>query len=139
MGVLAPERPQRRRGVFVMPKTFGELLRELRNARGWSGEYLADEAGVTQGLISKYETLGRKPKPETIHKLAKALDVDPAPLLFAAGYASGEEDVTPPRIAPGVRVIIDLGDGPKEGTLSEKTLRAIAELLEDVKPVESDR
>ena len=59
----------------------GEKLRRLRKRRLWLIGDLADASGVHRNQISTYE-LGRAgAHPDTIRKLAEALDVDPRELL----------------------------------------------------------
>jgi transcriptional regulator with XRE-family HTH domain len=56
--------------------TFGEKLRELREAKGLSRMALADACGVPFGTIHGYESGRRAPAFATTLKLAKALGVD---------------------------------------------------------------
>lgn len=41
---------------LMKPMTFGQRIRELREARGWSQEKLAKRSHVTRGSISQWET-----------------------------------------------------------------------------------
>ena len=57
-------------------------LRELRDARGWTQDELAEKAGVTRATVSRIE--GGKVASldlEVFEKLADALDVHPAVLI----------------------------------------------------------
>jgi HTH-type transcriptional regulator, competence development regulator len=59
---------------------FGTWLRNLRESRGFTVEGLAEEAGVSRGAVSLWESGRRNPKPPSIRKLAAALhskDSDP--------------------------------------------------------------
>lgn len=70
------------------PKKFGAELRRIRkNERNMTMIEVADKADLTQGYLSLIEN-GHKgiPKPETITKLASALEVKPDELMFLAGY-----------------------------------------------------
>lgn len=58
--------------------TFGERLRQLREARGWVQEQLADVAGVSTATISRIEAGLREPGWGTVVKLARALGVSVA-------------------------------------------------------------
>lgn len=64
--------------------TFGENLRRLREARGWSQEVLAKKMGYESGRntqISLDETSGRLPTPDKVTRYATALGCSPAELL----------------------------------------------------------
>lgn|SRR5690606_27321503 len=68
---------------------FGDKLKQLREAKGWTVNQLAMYSGVSGASISRYETGKRKPpKPPTIKKLANALKSTDAyfELMEAAGY-----------------------------------------------------
>lgn len=68
----------------------GTKIREIRTAKGWTQETLAEKLGMNQIMISQYENGGRNPKISTLKKFAEALDV---PLEeFAQCYlGSGDE------------------------------------------------
>jgi transcriptional regulator with XRE-family HTH domain len=53
-----------------------EALREIRRQKGWSQKDLADESGVGQDTISGIESGRHEPRPSTLRKLAKALDIE---------------------------------------------------------------
>jgi transcriptional regulator with XRE-family HTH domain len=59
----------------------GQKLRRLRERRVWLIGDLAEKSGVHRNLISSYEHGKSGAHPDTIRKLAKALDVDPAELI----------------------------------------------------------
>ena len=59
----------------------GEKLRRLRLRRLWLVRDLADASGVHRNQISTYELGKAGAHPDTIRKLAEALDVDPRELL----------------------------------------------------------
>jgi len=59
----------------------GEKLRTLRERRLLLIGDLAEKSGVHRNLISTYEHGRSGAHPDTIRKLAKALDVDPTELL----------------------------------------------------------
>lgn len=68
--------------------TFGERIRELRNAKGYSLRQLAPIVGVGFSYLSKVEN-GRldfdgSPSESLIHRLADALDADEDELLLLA-------------------------------------------------------
>ena len=65
------------------PSGFGDRLRRLREAKGWSQEELARQAGsVTQAQVSRLESGQRaNPKATVLLALARALQVSVDELL----------------------------------------------------------
>ena len=59
----------------------GQKLRRLRERRLWLIGDLAERSGVHRNLISSYEHGKSGAHPDTIRKLAEALNVEPAELL----------------------------------------------------------
>jgi transcriptional regulator with XRE-family HTH domain len=59
----------------------GQKLQKLRTQRLWLIGDLAEKSGVHRNTISKLENSRGGAYPETIRKLAEALDVDPTELL----------------------------------------------------------
>ncbi|WP_145244925.1 helix-turn-helix domain-containing protein [Aeoliella mucimassa] len=57
---------------------FGEQMRRIRSERGWSQEYLADEAALDRSYVGCIERGERNVSIENICKLADALGVSPA-------------------------------------------------------------
>jgi len=57
--------------------TFTKRLKSSRTHKGFSQKELAEKAGVSQGLISKYESkiITVSPKVDTIYALSRALEV----------------------------------------------------------------
>lgn len=60
---------------------FARNLKRLRQAKGWSQEELADEAGLHRTYVSGLERQIRNPTLLILERLAKALRVPPAALL----------------------------------------------------------
>jgi transcriptional regulator with XRE-family HTH domain len=60
---------------------FGQRIRQLREARGWSQDELSNAAGLHRTHISLIENAKREVQLDTVEKLASALGVDPADLL----------------------------------------------------------
>jgi transcriptional regulator with XRE-family HTH domain len=59
----------------------GEKLRRLRERRLWLIGDLAEKSGVHRNLISTYENGKSGAHPDTIRKLARALEVEPQELV----------------------------------------------------------
>ena len=68
--------------------TFGQRIRELRQAKGWTLRQLAPKVSVGFTYLSKVETgrldFGDYPSEALIHRLADALDTDEQELLILA-------------------------------------------------------
>src|SRR5271155_721442 len=68
--------------------TFGQLVREMRKAKGWSLRVLAEKVGVGFTYLSRVENerlnFGDYPSDALIHRLADALDADEEELLILA-------------------------------------------------------
>jgi transcriptional regulator with XRE-family HTH domain len=60
---------------------FGDRLRQLRDERGYSQEYLAERAGLHRNYVGGVERGERNVALENIVKLAKALSVKPGDLF----------------------------------------------------------
>ncbi|MGQ4272201.1 helix-turn-helix domain-containing protein [Nocardiopsis changdeensis] len=68
---------------------FGECIRKLRMARGWSARQLASFANIDASVVTHLESgKARKPQVSTLRDLASALDIPLAELFVAAGYAT---------------------------------------------------
>ena len=59
----------------------GKNVRRLREAKGWSQEAYADEAGIHRTYVSDIERGARNPTIVVVEKLAKPLDVPASQLL----------------------------------------------------------
>jgi len=68
---------------------FGNRVRELRHAKGWSLRETAGHVGVGYAYLSRVENKrllsGDYPSDALIHRLAESLDGDEEELLFLAG------------------------------------------------------
>jgi transcriptional regulator with XRE-family HTH domain len=64
-------------------KGFGRRVRELRKARGWTQEQLAEAADLHENYISRLETGEQEPGLFTILRLCQALETTPNGLLDA--------------------------------------------------------
>ncbi|CAH1851162.1 helix-turn-helix domain-containing protein [Convivina intestini] len=67
-------------------KNFGNTIRNIRLAKGFSIRQVALQAGMANSYISQLENAKRNiPKPETLYKLAHGLRVSNEEMLSAAG------------------------------------------------------
>jgi transcriptional regulator with XRE-family HTH domain len=53
---------------------FGHVIRQLREARGWSQEQLAGQASLNRSYMGEIERAAAMPSLATAEKLAQALD-----------------------------------------------------------------
>lgn len=60
--------------------TIGENIRRIRKERGLTLRQLGDMLGTTEAYIRAYESGRRNPKPGSLERIAKALDVSPEAL-----------------------------------------------------------
>ena len=56
--------------------TTGQRIRSERKLKGLTQEALGQKLGVSGAAIAQYETGRRKPKMDTLRRIAKALDID---------------------------------------------------------------
>ncbi|BCJ26391.1 helix-turn-helix domain-containing protein [Actinocatenispora sera] len=54
----------------------GRSVRELRERRGWSQRRLADQAGMTQSAVARFESGGTVPTIPVLERLARALGAE---------------------------------------------------------------
>lgn len=62
-------------------KRLGSNVRRLREAKGWSQERFADEAGIHRTYVSDIERGARNPTITVVEKLAKPFEVPAGALL----------------------------------------------------------
>lgn len=60
---------------------FPRLVRQLRKARGWSQEQLAEQADLNRSYVGEIERGSAAPSLHTAEKLAQALDLQLSALL----------------------------------------------------------
>lgn len=70
--------------------TFPQRLKDLRKAHKMTQAQLADELGITQANISRYEAGEHGPDFETLIKLSEVFNVNLEELVFSAGFSKGE-------------------------------------------------
>ena len=68
--------------------SFGNRVRHLRTAQGWSQEEFASRAGLDRSYMGSVERGERNISLENICAIAKALGVEPAALFAAWGTES---------------------------------------------------
>lgn len=68
--------------------SLAEKIRELRVARNWTQQELANQADLDRGYIANLESLKviHRPSAEALLKIADAFDINPDVLYQAAGY-----------------------------------------------------
>ncbi|MCK6479126.1 MAG: helix-turn-helix domain-containing protein [Planctomycetes bacterium] len=86
-----PKRPKAAYAHTSPLRIFGERIRALRLARGWSQEKLAGLADRHLTYVSSIERAERNVTVLTIHRLADALGVDPGVLLTRDAGHIGRE------------------------------------------------
>lgn len=72
---------------------FGNVLKELREAKGLSINRLATRCGLTPGYVSRLESGQRHPSYDTVARLVNVLEAqgeDRSRLYAAAGYLPPE-------------------------------------------------
>lgn len=75
----------------------GEKIKQERQNANMSQKELGEKLGVSQAMIGQYESGKRKPKVETLTKIANALDVPISKLTF---YASMVDEEAPGFVKP---------------------------------------
>jgi len=65
----------RRRRYETSATALGRRVRELRGARGWSQERLAEEASLDRSYIAGIEVGARNPSLKALDRLAAAFDL----------------------------------------------------------------
>jgi len=74
----------------------GDEIKRIRGERGISQRTLARKAGLSNTTLAYIEAGETNPRPDTLEKIAKALDISYEELLIKAGYLSpdsGEDKV----------------------------------------------
>lgn len=82
--------------------TAGDKILNLRKARGWSQEELAEQVGVTRQAVSRWESNAAKPDTDKIVDICDLFGVS-ADYLLRDKYA-GEGELQPTTEAPAVPV-----------------------------------
>lgn len=100
-------------------RTFADLLTDLRANAGLTQEELAERAGMSSQAVSALERgVRRRPRRDTVHMLAGALELDDATrIAFEAAARSWREPATRQEDVPG----------PNGGTSAERIDRVLPE------------
>jgi transcriptional regulator with XRE-family HTH domain len=67
---------------LTIENAFGQVIRELRKAKKYSQEKLAEESNLDRTFISHLERGTKQPSLITIFQLAKALKINPSALII---------------------------------------------------------
>lgn len=123
-----------------MAEPFGRWLKKMRQDRDMTQADLAKAGGLSQGYVSDLEVSADAevpliPRPPMQKKIAKALGVKLTLVQQAVIAAGGQipphpDAPTAVRIAEGMTIVVDLRDGTRQGVLSERGIRILAELLD---------
>lgn len=71
--------------------TVGERIRQVREARGWTQERLANEAKISKGFLSELEKHDKNVSLELLGKVATALGASVGYLASGEGAQPGKE------------------------------------------------
>lgn len=58
----------------------GKKMQRIRVSKGWSFKELGEKSGVSPVQLGRYERNINMPRPETVSKIADALEIDPEEL-----------------------------------------------------------
>jgi transcriptional regulator with XRE-family HTH domain len=72
-----------------LAKTYGEWLKEAREAKGWTQQHLADQAIMSRSHIAAIENGTRYPSEEDAKRLDQALGTGSVLTTFRPGQATG--------------------------------------------------
>lgn len=75
-----------------MATPLGDLIRQAREARGWTLTELARRSEVDHALVSRIESGQRTGSPTTLHRLATALGLDAGEVLEAAAMRGASDE-----------------------------------------------
>jgi transcriptional regulator with XRE-family HTH domain len=89
-------------------RSIGARVRDRREAHGWTGQRLADEAGLKdKGRVSLLESGRQIPEEESLRRVAAALGVSVAWLRYGVTSSSDEERIRIESYAAGWRAALD--------------------------------
>jgi transcriptional regulator with XRE-family HTH domain len=114
------------------PAAFGELLRQLRAARGVSQAALAGQAGMDRSYVNRLEAGERgAPGPEATEALARALDLSDAEAdrLFASAGLLPRSLRTLGAADPTILLLAQRLTDPRLSVAARAALRATVETI----------
>lgn len=79
--------------------TFASWLWDELNKRGWDQAQLVRRTGVSQSVISRIMSNSRKPGPESLRRIARALQVPEETAFRAAGLLGNRPEPLTPDLA----------------------------------------
>jgi transcriptional regulator with XRE-family HTH domain len=71
--------------------TVGERIKQVREAKGWTQDKLADEAKISRGFLSEVEKHGKNISLDLLLRVANALGASVAYLAAGEGSQPGEK------------------------------------------------
>ena len=95
----------------VNASTLGDHIKEIIDRNGWSIRQSALKIGVSPAYLSKLinKKADSNPKPQTLSKLAKGLNVPESELMSIAGYMPVPQNVRVHPTSDGAKVTADVG------------------------------
>ena len=99
-------------------RAFARMIREARQALGWTQKDLEAKSGVSEESIKRYESAkSPNPDPDRVRAIFKALRLDPREAPVVLGYVTREEmglAPEPPRVLPpSIEEVIAILEDPK--------------------------
>jgi transcriptional regulator with XRE-family HTH domain len=98
--------------------SFGAVLRQAREVRGFSAIETARGAGISSAHLSKLENDAvKRPSPQVLHQLAEVLGVPYAELMVLVGYHVPGVDQPADTARLGAALFADLSDDERDELL----------------------
>ncbi len=122
-----PKAASKRRASRSATEGFGDRLRRFRKAKGLTQTELGELVGISQRLMTYYETQGGNPPADVLARLAEALDVSTDVLLGLATANDPRASAAPEtlRLWRRLRRIEDVA--PRDQKTILKMIDALAE------------
>ncbi|MGE3704785.1 MAG: multiprotein-bridging factor 1 family protein [Vicinamibacterales bacterium] len=111
--------------------TFGDMVRAARTGRGWTLADLAQQLGVSESVLSRWETGASPPPrdPEVVNRIVRELGLSAEEALRALGYR-----LYPPAAASLptelIERLLDLGESERQALLP--IVRAMARVRMEI-------
>jgi transcriptional regulator with XRE-family HTH domain len=101
-----------------MTPSFGGVLKQAREVRELSGVEAARSAGISAAYLSKLESDGvKRPSPNVLHRLGRALAVPYADLMRLSGYQVPGNSKRKASDGVGAALFADVTDEEREELL----------------------